>query len=184
MRTGKNVFVFGLGVATAVIPTAILVLCVNLLFFMPLVIGVAVFCLGLRKSNASAIEWTVFLLVLFAWIGPFLITSYLSRSGPPVEFVVPRGFTGTIEVIEDPNQGEHLRFEHGIFVIEVPTSGVVRLNKTYPFHRWHEEFCRDVDGKPKQLEGQGTTAGGRRTGPNTSESSTDFEGTSYRWDVR
>lgn len=154
MPAQKNGFLLGLGVATAVIPTTILFLLANLLLFIPLVVGAVVFCLGLRKSNTFKIESSAFVLVAFAWIGPFLITEYLRRPGPPVVFVVPSGFRGTIEVIMDRKQGEDLRCEHGTYRIVVPGSGVVRVKETFPFHRWHEELCRDTDGKPKHLEGK------------------------------
>jgi hypothetical protein len=184
MPAQKKRFLLSLGAATAVIPTAILVLCVNLLLFVPLIIGVVVFCLGLRKSNTTAIELAVFTLVAFAWIGPFLITGYLSRPGQPVLFIVPPRFRGTIEVIKDRKRGQDLSFDHGTYTIVMPASGFVRLRDTSPFHRWHEELCRDIDGKPKHLEGKGTTTGIRRISPNRSEASGDSEETIYRWEVR
>ena len=174
----------GLGVATAVVPTTVLFLGVNLLFFVPLVVGVLVFCLGLRTSNASKLVSPVIVLVVCAWIGPFLLTIYLSRPGPPIEFIVPSDFRGKIEVIRDRNKGEDLKFEQGRCVFVIPPSGVIRVKEAYPFHRWHSESCRDEDGKKMHLEGKGATTGNRRTGPNSSEGSTDFDGTTYRWEVR
>lgn len=183
MLAQRNGFLLGLGVATAIIPTTILFLCVNLLFFIPLVVGVVVICLGMRKNAKPSIELSARMMVLFAWIGPFLITSYLTRSGPPVEFIVPPGFTGMIEVVRDRKHGEDLRFDQGTYKIVVPSSGVVRLKETDPFHRWHEEWCRDTNGKPKPLESKGTT-GVKRKDPDSNTAVSDFEETTYRWETR
>jgi hypothetical protein len=184
MPAQKNSFLLGLGAATAVIPTAILFLCVNVLLFVPLIIGVVVSYFRLRKSNTTSIDLAAFELVTFAWIGPFQITEHLSRPGPPVLFVVPSGFRGPIEVIKDRKQGEDLHFEHGMYRIAMPATGLVRLRDTSAFHRWHEEMCQDADGKPKRLDGKGTTTGIRRTAPNRGEVSGDSGETIYRWEVR
>lgn len=176
MLPQKSAYLLALGVATAVIPTTILSLMANRLFFVPLLVGVVVLCLGMWSGNTDKNARFASALVLFAWLGPFLITMYLRKSGPPVAFVVPAGYHRMIEVVEDQAQGEDLRFEHGTYTIEVPVSGVIRLKDTSPFHRWHEEWCREPDGKPRHLDDQGT------------ETQTVHSGidnfTIHRWQVR
>lgn len=156
MLPQKRAYLLGLGVATAVIPTTILFLLANLLLFVPLFVGLLVLCLGMWSGNSDKTERFASALVLFAWIGPFLITAYLNRSWPPVVFVIPDGYHGTIEIIQDREQGIDMRLEHGMFTIEVPASGVVRLKDTSPFRHWHEERCREIDGTPRQLVDQGS----------------------------
>ncbi|HEX4150095.1 MAG TPA: hypothetical protein VHY20_13945 [Pirellulales bacterium] len=171
------------GFVTAIIPTAILALYFNPLCIVPFVVGILVFCLGWRKWNSSKIRLPVIVLVAVAWFGPFLLSIYLSRPGSPIEFIVPARFSGTIEVVLDRKSGQDLRFEQGRYVFVIPSSGVLRVKEAFPFHRWHKETCRDFDGQPKDLEGGGMTGGSRQVGPNGWKSSSDFDGTTYRWEV-
>ena len=126
------------------------------------------------------------LTVLAALLGAALLFHllFLSHSGHPVEFVVPTGFRGTVEVIKDSRNGQDVEFKRARYVITVPPSGIVRLKDATFFHRWHAEIFRDEKGRPRQAEDLGSTAGQRRTGPNSFEHSSDMDGTTYRWEVR
>ncbi len=184
MSHPKNALLVGIGAATAVFPTALLFLQVNLLFAVPLVVGIAVSCVGLATNKGSKLQLIAIVLAGCAWVGPFTVTAILDRPGLPIEFVVPDDFHGNIELVKDRKGGNKLNPQGGKYVIVVPASGALRIKDGSPFNRWHTESCRDTSGKPRNLEGGGVTAGSRQTGPGTSEGNTDFDGTTYYWVVR
>jgi hypothetical protein len=180
----KNTVLVGIGAATAVFPTALLFLQVNLLFTVPLIVGIAVSCVGLTTNKGSKPQIPAIILAGCAWVVPFVVTSILRRSGLPIEFVVPDDFHGSIELVKDRKGGYDLNPKGGKYVIVVPATGVLRIKDGSPFHRWHTESCRDTSGKPRNLEGGGVTAGSRQTGLGSSDGSTDCDGTTYYWVVR
>jgi hypothetical protein len=176
MEHERNRLLLGLGVATALVPTTLLFLQVNLLFFVPLVVGALVFCLGLRKTGHSLLVPPAIVLAACAWVGPFFLAAYWNREGNPVEILVPVGFQGKIEIIRDRKNGHDLKHVGRTFVFAIPPSGVLRVKETYPFHRWHSESCVDTVGHSRYLEGKGSSLPGDGT--------TGDDGTIYRWEVR
>jgi hypothetical protein len=165
-----------LGVATATIPTGVLFAGVNLLFPVPFLLGIVVVCIGLSGRAGPRATNLVVILAACACIGPFALTAYLNRAGPPIDFVVPVGFQGTVEIVRDRSRGEDLMYEHGQYVITVPASGVVRLKVDPPVNHWHQEFCHDTEGRVRRLEGKGTTIGADRLGEGD-------DGVVYSWEV-
>lgn len=159
MRARKSWGLVALGIATAIVPTGILFAGVNLLFPIPFLLGIVVIGAGLAGRAGKNAKISALVLAAVAWIGPFALTAYLNRSGPPIEFVIPVGFQGPIEVVRDRSHGDELTYEHGRYVITVPASGVVRLRVEPPVYRWHQEFCRDANGQIRRLEGKGSIAG-------------------------
>jgi len=176
MENRRNRWLLGLGVATAVVPTTLLFLRVNLLFFVPLVVGALVFCLGLRKTPNSMLVPPAIVVAVCAWIGPSFVADYLNRPGDAVKLIVPAGFHGKIEVIRDSKNGDDLRHIGRTFVFAIPPSGVLRVKETYPFHRWHTESCEDTARNYRYLVGKGSSMAGDGT--------TGDDGTVYRWEVR
>jgi hypothetical protein len=176
MENQRNRLLLGLGAATAVVPAALLFLQVNLLCFVPLVVGALVFCLGLRKTGHSWIVPPAIVLAACAWIGPFFLTDYLNRPGDAVKLIVPAGFHGKIEIIRDRKDGEDLKHIGRTFVFAIPPSGVLRVKETYPFHRWHKESCEDTARNSRYLKDEGSSLAGDGT--------TGDDGTTYRWEVR
>jgi hypothetical protein len=83
------------------------------------------------------------------------------RSGPPVELVVPVGFTGTVRVMLDP-AGPEIPLIDGRYQIVVPLDGLVRVRSFRPLEQWHTLAARYTDGTliPRD-HGDGTV------GPNT-----------------
>jgi hypothetical protein len=107
-----------------------------------------------------------------------------SDSGKPVLLIVPNGFRGEFQVVKDSAQGADPVERNGEWVFEIPPSGVLRVKDDSPFYRWHSERARYANGQPASVEGLGVRAGSRSTGPNSSEGSTDFDGTTHTWRVR
>ncbi len=82
------------------------------------------------------------------------------RSGNPVKFVVPVGFHGTIQIIEDKARGQDLELLHGWYVFRIPPDGKLLVNDASIFNRWHEELCRDKEGHLIHLDNDPTYADG------------------------
>lgn len=67
------------------------------------------------------------------------------RSGPPVELVVPKGFTGTIWLIIDP-AAQEIPLVDGRYLITIPAGGVLRVRSHSPLQHWHSFSARYEDG--------------------------------------
>ena len=87
-----------------------------------------------------------------ALILALLLAGGCSRSGLPIDFVVPTGNSGPIWIVEDAKRGGEIPQNDGHYQIEVPPSGVVRVSSAAPFHRWHEQSARYADGTPIPME--------------------------------
>src|SRR5262245_21524687 len=105
-------------------------------------------------------------------------------SGKTVLLILPNGFRGEFQVVKDATQGADPVERNGEGVFEIPPSGVLIVKDDRPFYRWHSERARYANGQPVAVEGLGVLAGNRSTGPNSSESSTDFDGTTHTWRVK
>ena len=77
-------------------------------------------------------------------LGAFLLAGCSGRSGPPVELVVPKGFTGTVWLILDPD-GQDIPLVHGQYQMVVPPSGILRIQSFAPLEQWHS-FSARYDG--------------------------------------
>jgi len=111
-------------------------------------------------------------LFMFVTLLAVLLTWLFYASGPaiPIEFVVPPGFKGPIEVVQDSNGVNMFEVHEGRLSILIPPSGIIRLSATHLFQQSHEETCREIGRQPRRLENQG--------------SGTDGHGvTTYRWKV-
>ena len=184
MERRRNPLLLGLGAATAVLPSTLLIHQINLVFAIPVLIGTIIFGLGLLRTPGSKLVLPAIALAVVGWFGPFFLMSYLSRPGPPIRFLVPTGFQGTIELIRDRADGQPLQFDHGRCIFVMPAAGVLRIKEAYVFHHWHTEDCLDAAGKQMLLKSQGTSGGTHVTGPHSMGGSTDDDGTVYRWEVR
>lgn len=106
-----------------------------------------------------------------------------SRSGKPILIVLPDGFTEEFWIVKDLHSGLELREENGFWVFEIPAEGVLYIKDDRPFYVWHHEVARYKSGQSVKYEDLGTLAGRRRTGHNSSESSTEFDGTTHHYRV-
>ncbi len=76
----------------------------------------------------------------------FLLVAGCSRSGHPVEIIVPTGFTGPIWIVEDAQKGKPIPLVGGRYRVEVPEGGVLTVSSTDLFQQWHSESARFADG--------------------------------------
>jgi hypothetical protein len=60
-------------------------------------------------------------------------------SGPPIEIVLPTGFTGPITLVLDEGNGVDIPLIDGRYFLEVPATGLVRVKSFAPFQQWHQE---------------------------------------------
>ena len=77
----------------------------------------------------------------------FLLAGCSGSSGPPVELVVPKGFTGTVWLMLDPD-GQDISLVNGRYQIVVPAGGVLRVRSFRPLEQWHSFSARYDDGTP------------------------------------
>lgn len=83
-----------------------------------------------------------------------------ARSGLPVEFVIPVGYTGTVRMLEDPT-GQDIPMVDGRYSIVVPPDGFVRVRSFRPLEQWHALTARYADGTPIPRDsGDGTVGPG------------------------
>jgi hypothetical protein len=161
-------------------------LSVNILFFVPLLVGFGCVFVGCRKSSEAGKESAMhvgLILCLAAAIGPFALSAYFNRPGKPVKIVLPEGFRGEFSIIKDREHGQDLKLRDGEWLFEIPAGGVLVVNDDRPFYRWHRESVVYSDGRPAMVESLGVAAGSITTGPGSSHASTDYDGTEHRWKV-
>jgi hypothetical protein len=146
------------GLLTACLPTLLLLQGINLLFVVPLGVGLFVAALGAmeatprgeyRRTNVGVA------LCVLAAIGPFLVTAYMNRSGHPIRIVLPDGYQGHVSIIRNPVLGQDVPFENGRWVFRIPANGILRMKDDSAFFQWHTLEMFEVSGQPRKLEGRG-----------------------------
>jgi hypothetical protein len=87
-----------------------------------------------------------------------MLLSGCSDSGPPVDIVVPKGFTGPVWIMLDPD-GQDIPLVNGRYQIVIPADGVLRVRSFWPFERWHPLSAQYDDGTPLPKENGAHPAG-------------------------
>jgi hypothetical protein len=87
-----------------------------------------------------------------------LFTGCGSGSGPPVDIVVPKGFTGPVWIMLDPD-GQDIPLVDGRYQVIIPKDGVLRVKSFHPFERWHQSSSKYDDGTLLPEEPGGNPAG-------------------------
>lgn len=78
-------------------------------------------------------------LFAFTLLGLWLCAGCNEQSGAPLHFVLPDGFTGTIQIVEEAGGGLAVREEAGRFTYVIPRDGQLHVQSLAPFYRWHKE---------------------------------------------
>jgi hypothetical protein len=148
----QGVIAVGLGLATAIIPTAILFLMLNLLFWIPLAVGLVFVVLGIRSILKDSwlsqrVGWFALGSMILVVGGTFGITAYLDRSGPPVVIIVPNGFRGPIKLSVDSKNGAEIPLADGRYTVRIPASGHLVIKSADPFTQWHSETAMFENGE-------------------------------------
>ena len=184
----NNKLLMAVGAFTAVVPTVMLFLGVNMLFFVPLLVGACCVLFGFLNDKPDSQKWPSRLGIaacVFATLGPFLISAYANRSGSPIRVILPAEFTGDFTIVRDREYGTSVQLEDGVWVYRIPESGTLRVINDGPFFMWHTptQFV-DTNGQPIAAQHMGTSGGSKRSSPNTTVSSTDYDGTTHSWRVQ
>jgi hypothetical protein len=186
MSQTTNPLLMTMGLATLLVPSTLLFISVNPLFFVPIVIGLGCAVVGcVRFSDDKKRRHTLVgaLMCILASIGPFLLAAYANRSGSPIKFVLAPGYQGEFAIVKDRTNGTDLQFENGMWVFRIPPDGRLLVKDDYPFSIWHQESYVYSNGSAARVEPLGVTGGRIRTGPGSYHGSTDFDGTAHRWKV-
>lgn len=80
------------------------------------------------------------------------------RRGPPEEIVVPRGFTGPVWIVLDPD-GRDTPFVNNRYQVVIPANGMLKVQSLKPLQQWHQSSARFDDGSPLPVESGGTPVG-------------------------
>ena len=136
------------GLFTLTVPTTLLWLSLNMLFFLPLVVGLGCAVAGRTKMSETERQRATGLglvLCLVAALGPFALAGYLDREGKPIRVIVPRNYRGEFLIIEAP-EGRDLPLRKGEYVCVIPENGKLLVKSLAAFNRWHTESFVFDDG--------------------------------------
>jgi hypothetical protein len=61
-------------------------------------------------------------------------------------------------IVKDSAIDSPLVFDHGKYVLLIPSSGELRVKDVRPFGRWHAEWCRDTEWNERRIESRGAEA--------------------------
>src|SRR5437870_6402562 len=67
---------------------------------------------------------------------------------PTILFKFPSGFNGLVLISEDRTSGVDIQVTNGVYTVEIPQGGKLRVKTLKPFSRWHKEVARYEDGNP------------------------------------
>ncbi len=118
------------------------------------------------------------------------------ESDRPIKLILPTDYVGEFTIVKDQAGTPYEKTDsHYVFVI--PESGELRTPDIRPFFQWHQKRVEYADGRVlvdlergvSELKGitcvQGNTqAGTRETGPGSSQSSGEFDGTTIFFEVK
>ena len=79
-------------------------------------------------------------------IATYAVWPGANKSGPPVEIVLPDGYTGPVYLIEDKANGTEIRLANGRYLVEMPGNCRLRVKTLEPFQHWHPEALRYANG--------------------------------------
>lgn len=101
--------------------------------------------------------------MLRAWpiLAIFILSGCGGAKGPPIDFVVPKGFAGPIWIMLD-SSAQDIPLVKGRYLVTIPSNGILRVRTFEPFHSWHQASARYDDGPPLPL-----TSGASPAGANT-----------------
>jgi hypothetical protein len=153
MKGSRSLFYAGL--VTSLVPTALLWLSLNMLFFVPLVVGLGCVAAGRVKRSETGRRRATGLglvLCLLAAIGPFAVAGYFNRQGAPIRIIVPRDYRGEFLIIE-AQEGRDPPLRDGECVYVIPKDGRLLVKSLAAFGRWHTESIVFDDGTvPKKYD--------------------------------
>jgi hypothetical protein len=186
-RAGRrNGVLICVGTLTSLFPSACLVQSLNILFFVPLFVGIACAIAGIFRmypyvKSRARVTAIGLILCVAASLGPFLYAAWLNREGRPIKIVLPVGYRGEFSIVKDHIKGQDLKREDGAWVFEIPPNGVLIVKDTSPFFLRHREDIVYPDGAPARVQDLGVEAGNIITGPGSSKGSSEYDGTTLRW---
>lgn len=70
-----------------------------------------------------------------------------SNEGDPIHFIVPQGFEGVIQIVQDGTDSGGYRYADGRHSFTIPADGVLRVNSSKPFQQWHTISAEDTTGQ-------------------------------------
>jgi hypothetical protein len=84
---------------------------------------------------------------LFVLFTPLLLGSCDFDHGPALHFILPNDFHGEIRVDEGVADASDPPLEQGHYTIRIPNTGLVRVESTELFSRWHHERAFSESGR-------------------------------------
>lgn len=175
-----------IGLLTGLLSATHVLIWANLFFCIPLIAGLvctAVACGPLLRALGRFAGLLGVGICLGTLLMAFTKTSHDVSSGKPITIVLPAGYHGPFSIVRDRVNGKDLVEKNGGWLFEIPADGVLRTKDDSPFYSWHRESVVFPDGSPAVVQSYEVRPGKVRTGPNSWEASTDYDGTIHEWTV-
>jgi hypothetical protein len=119
----------------------------------------------------------------------------IAHGGGPIGIILPDDYRGVFSIVKD-QRGVPLIKADGYYVFTIPQSGEFHTPNIDPFFQLHQTRVEYADGRVLldyaqdvytnhglKIEHRGTRSGQRQIGPSSWSSSSDYEGTTMRWEV-
>ena len=184
MEKKRSPLLAGIGLLTTLFPSSFLFRVPDIhyfspYFYVPLVIGIGCAAAGCVKRAVPAKGRATkigLILCLISTVLPFTI----DWKGKPIRIVLPVSFRGEFSIVKDRTSGQELKLQDGVWVFEIPASGVLFVKEDYPFFMWHNMRYAYSDGRPlsrRSVEEFGLAAA------DPSPGYPESDGTTHRWKV-
>lgn len=181
---------FIIGLLTLLLPAAPLFLWVTYLFIVPVICGITLIALSFGSWARQYFKYSI-VAAIFAWISPYALIAYSFRSYH-IEMIVPRDYVGELTIIRDRKKGGDVQKFGEYYRLDFSESQTIYLADPWILHRWSQTRVSTKDGQllvdearptegPRTLNALGSTLGTKQTGPGSWSSSSDYDGTQYRW---
>jgi hypothetical protein len=92
------------------------------------------------------------------WMLGLMLLAGCNDSGPPVDIVVPKGFTGPVWIVLDP-ESQDIPLINDRYKVVIPPDGVLRVRSFRPLQRWHKLSASYDDGSRLPQEFDANPAG-------------------------
>jgi hypothetical protein len=121
--------------------------CVYFYISIPVILFLNYLCyLFLKKRNNFSVRKQIAFNLLLIISVPFL--EFVIGWGLPIRMIIPDGYTGKIEIIEDADQGQSIPVVDFAHQVVIPQSGVLRVKSIKPWELTHTEKAFYASGKP------------------------------------
>ena len=109
-----------------------------------------------RRSRAKLVGFVTLFVAFVVALG---LIEYEIRPGYPVKILAPDHYQGKFWIVVDKAKGQTPRLVNGVWVFEIPLSGILLINDDSAFTIMHSEDYYFANGQPFKItdDGYGST---------------------------